>query len=494
MVATRDADWAQTLCAQCYLILVNKPRQKANEALREKAKEGERKKRRSESVRQQRLNGLEPRRPPLQLISIAERRELEQRLPGIVYLLTFFGDADIRAELLRGGRLRINGHQTLPLAGILPTSGRLDWDNIINAMAVSYAADKFIAAVTDNGCFGEGLRALLRRREEAFAIMRGSAQLATIHATCAKIPRRDVIRANFLTPGPHWQLVADVVHSAEPELVAEWRRKQDAKAAATAAALAAETERTRAAAAAAAERNRAAARRRIDHLPGDLAPELREACLNASRRIRLERQVAYDRPVVLQCSLGDLALLPIISSQSRLLMPFRLTTGTAMLTGELILEDRDPIPVLIREDITDHDAITAWACALLGFADATCIQWEPGEPPRRHEPMGARRRHSTVPSHAHPTTRPMPRTRRWPQYLEPVGPWSRYSGSFVAGHRRRLNEGHSASADAVDRARQVGITLHRNETWVRAHARGIPDGIEMRFRWYAPTHLKQPQG
>jgi hypothetical protein len=134
--------------------------------------------------------------------------------------------------------LRINGHQTLPLAGILPTPGGLDWDNVINAMAVSYAADKFIAAVTDNGCFGEGLRALLRRRERTVAIMRGSAQLATIYATRAKIPHRDVIRANFLTPGPHWHLVADVLHSAEPELVAEWRRKQAAKAAAAVAALA----------------------------------------------------------------------------------------------------------------------------------------------------------------------------------------------------------------------------------------------------------------
>ena len=494
MVATRDADWAQTLCVQCYSILINKKRDKATEVPREKVKEAEKKKLRSESARQQRLNGMEPRRPALQPLSISERRELEQRLPGIDYLLTFFRDADISAELLRGGRLRINGHLTPRLTRILSAPGKLDWDNVINATTVSYAAEKFIAAVTDNGCFGEGLRASLRRHEKAVAIMRGSAQLATIRATCAKIPHRDVICANFLTPGPHWQLAADVLHSAEPALIAEWRLEQDARAAIAVAALAAETERRQAAAAAAAERNRAAARRRIDHLPADLAPDLLDACLDASRRIRLERQVAYDRPVILQCGLGDLTLLPITSSQTRLLMPFRLATGTATLTGELILTDYDPIPVLIREDINDHDAITAWTYALLGFADATCIQWEPGDLPRQHGSTRTRRRQSTVPSHPHPTTHPLPRTRPWPQQLEPIGPWIRYSGSFVAGHRRRLHEGHFASADAVNRARQVGITLHRNETWVKAHARGIPDGIEMRFRWHAPIHLKQPQG
>jgi hypothetical protein len=146
---------------------------------------------------------------------------------------------------------------------------------------------------------------------------------------------------------------------------------------------------------------------------------------------------------------------------------------------------------LIREDITDHDAITAWTCALLGFADATCIQMEPGEATRKHVPTTARRRESTTPSDPHSTSRAVPRTRPWPQHLEPAGPWIRYSGSFVAGHRRRLNEGRSASAEALDRARQVGITLHQNETWVKAHARGIPDGIEMRFRWHTPTHLYQ---
>lgn len=77
----------------------------------------------------------------------------------------------------------------------------------------------------------------------------------------------------------------------------------------------------------------------------------------------------------------------------------------------------------------------------------------------------------------------------WPGNLEPIGRWTSYSGSFVAGHRRRLNDGQTASNEACDRARQVGITLRSRETWVRPHARGIPDGLEMRFRWNAPEEL-----
>ena len=320
-----------------------------------------------------------------------------------------------------------------------------DWANAIDVMAVSYAADKFIAAVADNAHFSEGLRVFLRRPEKAFAVMRDDAQLATIRATCAEIPGSEAVRANFLKPGPHWQRVADILHSAEPELVAMWRQEQEARNAAAAA----EAERRRANAAAAAERLRAAARRRIDELPNDLPPELRVACLGASRRIRLERQVAYERPVVLQCNLGDLSLLPIIGAQNRMLVPFRLSTGTGTLAGELVLGDSDPLPVLMSEAVTDHDAISAWTCALLGFADATCIEIESAEPPRRREAATPRQRQPSPASQHRHTARVLPLKQQWPPHLTPVGLWTRHAGSFVAGHRRRLNESQTASPDAV---------------------------------------------
>ena len=87
-----------------------------------------------------------------------------------------------------------------------------------------------------------------------------------------------------------------------------------------------------------------------------------------------------------------------------------------------------------------------------------------------------------------------PRRRPWPSNLEPLGSWTAY-GALVAGHRRQLND-KTASDEARERARQVGIILHAHETWVRPHSRGIPKDIEIRFRWHAPRVLlsRRPQG
>jgi hypothetical protein len=452
MVATMDGDWTQTICLVCYRIL------------------------QQEHQPSRKVKPRQPKGKPLQPIAERERRQLQRRLPGVDRLLVFFRAAGVRTELARGGCLWINGSQTEPLVKIVKT---LDWSYVIDEMAVKYVGDKFIRAVAENACFGEGLRAFPRRRERGFAIMRGDVRLATIYASHAEIPHRGVVHANFLMAGPHWQQVADVLHGAEPELVAEWKHQQEAKAAAEAAAEVAE-----------AGLSRSAARRRIDHLPNDLAPEFIDACFDASRRIRLERQVAYERPVVLECDIGELTLLPITGTQTRLLMPFRLSRGMETLRGELVLDGDDPLPLLIGEDAADEDAIMAWACALLGFADATCIELEPAEPTAQRGPTKPQRPPSPA-SRRGTSTRILPRRRPWPRHLEPVGHWICYSGSFVAGHRRRLNDGQTASDEARDRARQVGIVLHPYETWVRPYARGVPDGVEMRFLWHTPGQLKK---
>ncbi|MGD0619869.1 MAG: hypothetical protein ABSB67_19650 [Bryobacteraceae bacterium] len=405
-------------------------------------------------------------------------------------MLAFFRAAHVRAELGRNGRLWINGYQIKPLTH-LPLPETAEWEKAVDDIALKYVGNKFIKAVENNGPFGKGLRAFLRRREKGFAIMRGDVRLAIIHATHAQIPHRNVIHGNFLMPGPHWQQVADVLHDAEPELLAEWKHEQEAKAAAKAATAANAKLKVAATAVSATEvtPRRAAARRRIDRLPNGLSPELTHACLDASRRIRLERQVAYERPVVLECDFGELTLLPIAGTGTRLLVPFRLNKATETLKGELVLGDLDPLELLIDEDVTDGDVIKAWTCMLLGFADATCIDLEPVEAAVSREPRRPRWRLSSSVSHRRTSARTVPRRRPWPRHLEPVGQWVRYSGSFVAGHRRRLSDDQEASAEARDRALQVGIILRSHETWVRPHTRGVPDGIEMRFLWHTPTEL-----
>ena len=193
--------------------------------------------------------------------------------------------------------------------------------------------------------------------------------------------------------------------------------------------------------------------------------------------------------MVLECDFGELTLLPIAGTETRLLMPFRLNKGTETLKGELVLGDRDPLPLLIGEAVADEDAITAWTCALLGFADATCIEFEPVEPTARREsarPRGVRP--PRCPSIA-------PRCGPCREGSRGRGTSSRLAtGSATAARSLPATaapyEGQTASAEARDRARQVGIILHPHETWVRPHTRGIPDGIEMRFLWHAPTELK----
>jgi hypothetical protein len=405
-----------------------------------------------------------------------ESQELRRQLPGLDSLLGFFRAAGVRVELGRGRWLWINGVRSEHLTH-LPPPETLEWNSIVDEITLKYFHSKFTQAIANNARFGAGVCVVFVPRERGFAVMRGDVQVAVIHAARTQIPHREGMRANFLIRGGHWRLLADVLHDAEGVLEAEWER-QGAKATAEAADVGTKAKPRRATA------------RLIDHLPDGLDPELIDACLDASRRIRLERQVAYERPVVLESEVGELTLLPIERTGSRLLMPFRLSKGTETLAGELIISDRDPLPLLIGECVADEDAITAWTCALAGFADATCVELEQAAPATRRDP--AIPQPSPPPSVPGRSTsaRTLPRRRPWPSYLEPVGPWIRYSGSFVAGHRRRLQDGQKASDQAHDRARQVGIILHRHETWVRPHARGVPDDIEMRFAWHPPARLK----
>ena len=406
-----------------------------------------------------------------------ERLELQRQLPGLESLLRFFRAAGVSVELGRGRRLWINGVQAEHLTH-LPPPETLEWNSIVSEIALKYLRSKFIRAIAENARFSADVRVVLVPRERGFAVMRGDVRLAVIHAARAQISHREGMRANFLIPGEHWQLLADVLDDAEGEVIAEWKRQEEAKAIAEAGDVATKTKLRR------------ADGRRMDHLPDGLDPELIDACLNASQRIRLERQVAYERPVILESGIGELTLLPIEKTGSRLLMPFLLSKGTETLTGELIITDRDPLPLLVGESVAEEDAIAAWICALLGFADATCVEFEQTAAATRRDPAIPQPRRPAPVSRSAASMRTLPRGGRpWPSHLEPVGHWIRYSGSFVAGHRRHLQDGQNASDEAHDRARQVGIVLHPHETWVRSHARGVPDGIEMRFAWRPPVQL-----
>jgi hypothetical protein len=227
----------------------------------------------------------------------------------------------------------------------------------------------------------------------------------------------------------------------------------------------------------------------LDSFPAYIPRQIVNACLEASHRIRFDRQVAYENPLVLECATGVLTLHPITGTPPHLHIPFQLRTMAMSASGELLLRNKDPLPMLVNHDLNIDDAITAWVHALLGFADATCIEVAPTV---THGALGALhpRLAATVPR-KRTSTRPVPQRHPWPGQLEPIGSWIQHGASFVAGHRRRLSENQVASDDAVERALLVGIALNPHETWVRPHTRGIPKHTEMRFRWHVQTELRQ---
>ncbi|MGH3224752.1 MAG: hypothetical protein ACRDPY_39755 [Streptosporangiaceae bacterium] len=397
-----------------------------------------------------------------------KRQQAGSRRRGIDLLLEFFRAAGIETELGSDGYLWINGSQAEPLADLSSSKP----SNVINEIVFKYARDKLIRLIEINFRFDNGLRYFPLERERGFAIMYGGVRLALIRATHAFIPGRvEFIHANFLTLGAHWQEVATAVRHAQAQLVAKHGKARAAEPAA-----AVEVE----------QRPTVKGQRLIDQLPNNLEPELIKACLNAGRRIRLERHFVYPCPVVLKCDVGELRLLPIAGTETRLRMPFRLSIRRKTLEGELLLVNRDPLPLLIGQEIAHEDAITAWTYALLGVADATCV--EPESIVRRGP---TRQGSSTVPaSGRHPATRTLPRKQQWPNRLRSVGQRVSYSGSFVVGHPRRLNDGRTARDEAPGLALRWGIILKSNQTWVEPHFRGVPDGTEMRFLWHEPTELK----
>lgn len=357
--------------------------------------------------------------------------ELRRQLPGLEGLVRFFRAAGVGVEFKPGRWLWINGVQAEQLTH-LPPPETLEWNSIVSGITLRYLRGKFFRAVADNARFDPGLRIVYAPRERGFAVVRGEVRLAVIHPARAQIPQREAMRANFLIPGEHWRILADVLHDTEGELVAEWKRQEEDLA--TTAAVEVETQAKLA----------REVPRQFDHLPDGLGPALVDACLVASRRIRLARQVAYDRPVILESEVADLTLLPVKRNGPRLLMPFRHSRNAGTVTGELIVGDRDPLPLLVTQGVADEDAITAWTCALLGVADATCIDFEELGP---RTPRVSAIPHPRAPSSApRPSAgRALPRRRQWPSYLQPSGGWVHYGGSFVAGHRRRLQDGQMAS-------------------------------------------------
>lgn len=201
-VAAIGGGWDRTVCKTCYDSLVRERQaRKAGKKRQAQVTKPPRKAKPTEQAE----------KPRSELPSPSERRLLDQ-VPGAEGLLAFFRDAGIQIEVGRKF-LWIDGDRTPQLSWMAPSTVELDWDGVIDEMAVKYVSEKFMKAVRKNARFGEPINPLLQPHEGGVAIMRHGLRLATIHATRAHIPQRAVIRGNFLKPGRHWQQVADVLRA-----------------------------------------------------------------------------------------------------------------------------------------------------------------------------------------------------------------------------------------------------------------------------------------
>jgi hypothetical protein len=229
----------------------------------------------------------------------------------------------------------------------------------------------------------------------------------------------------------------------------------------------------------------------MTQFPSCLQSRAVAACLEASRRIREERQIGYECPVVLETTVGVLTLLPLAWNQGQIRIPFSIRLHPEPMSASLLLAKSDPLPLVTDSDVPEDDAAMAWACALLGFADATCFTFEirSTDRPRRHsQPSLSTPRYRD-------SVRSVPRKRQWPANLEPTGPSAHRSGSLVAGHIRHLPEGQHGGEEAHDYAlHRFGIILQDGETWVKAHSRGLSVNEELRFRWSTQIDLRYVTG
>jgi hypothetical protein len=324
-----------------------------------------------------------------------------------------------------------------------------------------HTGDALRRAVKDNAQLAPGDRVTAAADENGFAITRDGELLAVIMATrCSRPGSGDgPLIGNFLTSGSHWD---------------ELTRYLEPVAATTPPAP-----------------SRGLLTKRIDNLPAGLPRALLDACTEACRRIRAERRVAFERPVVLASSRGELTVQPVIGVPSALSVPFTYRPSrrpaAEPLRGRLLLDRRDPMPVIIEENVNEDDAHKAWITMILGFADLTCNSPEPAPP---HHPGHQR---EPTPREYRPRrdgpADPVLSRRSWAGPLEPAGQWIAQGGSYVAAHVRQLREDQQHSPEAAERAFQVGIVLKPHETWVREYVRGVPEETEIRFRWNAPAEL-----
>ena len=219
LVATTNGDWKKAVCNICYGALVKKQQGKAKKKAPKQTRQP------SKTVRHKQLNRRDGSSAGQATAKGQNKQPTRRRPSGIDSLLEFFRAAGVDAQLGPTGHLWIDGRRIEPLAQV-PSPETAEWINVVNEVALKYVRDKFIRTVEDNARFVADLGASLLPLPKGVAIMRGDEQLGVIRPAHASIPHHWLIYKNFLTTGPHWQKVANVLHDAEAKRAAASKHEQ----------------------------------------------------------------------------------------------------------------------------------------------------------------------------------------------------------------------------------------------------------------------------
>jgi len=289
-----------------------------------------------------------------------------------------------------------------------------------------------------------------------WVVSRDGAQVVLVAATRARARGGPTRRGNFLAPGDHWrQLAEDLSALAVPEPRQPKRRSA----------------------------------RLLTHLPDWLEPEVRDLAMDASRRLRTERNIALGHTVELQYDNGLIRFDPLQRGPEHIELPVAWSGWPEQVAGELYIDVRgDPLPLRYWGEGTEREAVPGWIWGIVGYAQLVC----------RPDPtdLTGSRSDAVTPNRLRASTTSEPRHRsdgRAPDRgrLRPIGMTVQWIASYVAGHRRRLLPRQRASDTARKNASRVGIVLRKGETWVSPHVRGVPPDAILQFHWDAPQVLQR---
>ena len=352
---------------------------------------------------------------------------------------------------------------------------RLSMSSLIDGLVMEQRPEAMLASVAAH-LDSSGLNVRVSTGKHGIVIHLDSVPVALVCATHVHFRGGRRIEGDFLQPGHHWTQLR--VRLLRP------KRRRQSRASTTA-----RTEVGREPAPVVSSRVRVLA-----SFPDMVGPEAEAAALAASpsERIRTKRTLAFGHVVVLRSNEDQVRFEPITSGGGPVEAPFTwFKAGAAPLRAALRLRTPgDPLAIAFNDGVDESDLARAWLVGLAGFAELTCVEiTEPPDrrldrPPRSTSPGSRSGRQS-------PPRRPHAGARRsmFSAALRPIGATAHIAGSYVAGHRRRLRPGQRSSDEAKAAARAVGIELQQGETWVRPHARGLPEDAELQFSWRIPKEL-----